>query len=220
MSFRVALIDSCGLRPEAIEAASFKSVGKEVECAPPLADPTGHGSRIAELLCAGEDSLELLLGQVFSSAAPTTSAAVAAALDWALERGAALIHLSLGLAADRELLRAATGRAVARGSIIVAATPARGAPAYPASYPGVIRASSDARCAPGKLSRLGEAHFGGCPRLGGCGGASIGAAWVSKAIIRLPRPLTAEAAVHGLSARSTYVGPERIRDRVPPKLTA
>jgi hypothetical protein len=220
MSCRVALIDSCGLRPDAIEAASFQSVGTAVERAPPLADPTGHGSRIADLLCAGEESIELLLGQVFSSAAPTTAAAVAAALDWALERGAALVHLSLGLAADREVLRAATARAVACGSIIVAATPARGAPAYPASYPGVIRASSDARCAPGELSRLGESHFGGCPRLGGRGGASIGAAWVSKAIIGLPRPLTPAAAVHGLSARSAYLGPERTRGRVPPQLTA
>jgi hypothetical protein len=220
MSCRVALIDSCGLRPDAIEAASFKSVGRVVERVPPIADPTGHGSRIADLLCAGEESIELLLGQVFSSAAPTTAAAVAAAFDWAVERGATLIHLSLGLAADREVLRAATARAVACGSIIVAATPARGVPVYPASYPGVIRASGDARCAPGELSRLDEAHFGGCPQLAGRGGASIGAAWVSKAITQLSHPLTAEAAVRGLYARAIHIGPERIRARPPSEFMA
>ena len=219
MTWRVGLIDSCGGGLEGIDAAAaFVARDGRVECRETVADPTGHGSRIAELLLRGRP-VELLLGQVFTTVGPTSGAVVAAAIDWAVERRAGLIHLSLGLAGDRAVLRTAVQRAIDAGCVIVAAMPARGAPVYPAAYPGVIRATGDARCAPHELSALGSWFFGGCPRLEdgradgrayahASGGASIGAAWVTHAILQVP-PLTAPAAVETLTARAKYFGPER-----------
>jgi hypothetical protein len=214
MRWRVALIDSCGIRSEAIDAAAFVTEGRQVECRQTVADPSGHGSRIAALLTR-DHAFELLLGQVFTNAGPTSSAAVAAAIDWAIARDAGLIHLSLGLEGNRAVLAAAVARAIAAGSIIVAATPARGAVVYPAAYPGVIRATGDARCAPGELSCLGSWLFGACPRLESAGqpvasaGASIGAAWVTRAILDGPVHAAAAAVVAALSAGAKYFGPER-----------
>lgn len=175
MIWRVGLIDSCGglegvdgaLHGDAASvagAAAFVAEGGRVECREPVADPTGHGSRIAGLLMSGR-RLELLLGQVFATSGPTSPAAVAAAIDWAVERRAGLIHLSLGLAGDRAVLKLAVQRALDAGCVLVAAMPARGAPTYPAAYPGVIRATGDGRCAPHELSALSTGIFGGCPRL-------------------------------------------------------
>jgi hypothetical protein len=234
--WRIGLIDSCGGGLKSIDgagagtavavadAAAFVDRDGGVECRETVADPTGHGTRIAELLISGRP-VELLLGQVFTNVGPTSGAAVAAAIDWAVERRAGLIHLSLGLAGDRAVLGLAVQRAIDAGCILVAAMPARGAPVYPAAYPGVIGATGDARCAPHELSALRPWFFGGCPRLEvasrmanghiegpASGGASIGAAWVTRAIVQEPA-LAASAAVAALTARAKYRGPER---RMPP----
>lgn len=226
MSWRVALIDSCGRWPGVVESAAFVSEGQQVECRATVEDPSGHGSRIAKLLLSGEASsetgMELLLAQVFLNAEPASGAAVAAAIDWAVAHRANLIHMSLGLGADRAVLRRATAKAIEAGCVVVASTPARGAAVYPASYPGVIRGSGDARCEPGELSCLAPWWFGGCPRglsegaVGGdggstnaAGGASIGAAWVTRAIASRRKYDTAEAVVAALTAAARYSGPER-----------
>ncbi len=232
MTWRVALIDSCGGALEGCTAASgegnasiadaaaFVPVESRIECRETVADPTGHGSRIAQLFLSGRP-VELLLGQVFTDAAPCSGAAVAAAIEWAVERGAGLIHMSLGLAGDRAVVRAAVRRALEAGCVLVAAAPARGGTVYPAAYAGVIRATGDARCAPDELSALGLWLFGGCPRLVRAGqpasgrpdgrvsgGASIGAAWVTHSILQ-EAVLEAPAVVAGLTARAKYQGPER-----------
>ncbi len=231
--WRVALIDSCGVRPGAIAGAAFLAEGGAVVQRPALADPTGHGTRIAQLLERAAPSgpeaphgespraagrFELLLGQVFVDARPASAAAVAAAVDWAVGHAASLVHLSLGLTADRDVLRAAVERAIRAGCVIVAASPARGPRVYPGAYPQVIRGTGDARCAPGELSCLQPGLFGACPRLAAVGaaasgvsaaaGASIGAARVTRAILEMP-PAGASAVVTYLAARSTHRGPER-----------
>jgi hypothetical protein len=228
MSWRVGLIDSCGSRPGAIDAAAFVTDGERVERRPTMTDPSGHGTRIAQLFAAGDAPFELLLGQVFlRGAGPASGAAVAAAVDWAVAGRAELIHMSLGLGTDRAVLAAAVARAIASGCIIVASMPARGAVVYPAAYPEVIRATGDARCAPGELSRLGPGFFGACPRwaAGGSahsdagafagaraaarGGASVGAAWVTRHILGRSNPMSASAVVAALTASVRYMGPER-----------
>lgn len=237
MSWRVSLIDSCGSWPGAVDAAAFVSAGERVERRATTVDPSGHGSRIAQLWAAGDAEFELLLGQVFLSREPASGAAVAAAVDWAVASGADLIHMSLGLEADRAVLAAAVARALESGCLVVAAMPARGALVYPAAYPEVIRATGDARCAPGELSCLGPGFFGGCARFaasgpgdfgGGpgdraVGGASVGAAWVTRNILSRPRPrprprlrlrpgqatATASATVAALTASARYTGRER-----------
>jgi len=218
--WRVGLIDSCGIWPGAIEAAAFVSAGRCVEQRAVTADSSGHGSRIARLLQGGDVPSELLLAQVFVNSKPATGAAVAAAIDWVHARGASLIHLSLGLGADRSVLAAAVASAVDAGCIVVASMPARGAPTYPAAYPGVIRATGDARCAPSEVSWLGPSFFGGCPRVSDCaqtdlrGGASIGAAWVSQAILNGPANAPAHVVAAMLAAGASYIGPE-LKGRLP-----
>ena len=224
VSWRIALLDSCGSWPGASDAAAFVDEGGRVVRREPAADPTGHGSRVAQLFTTGDAALELLLGQVFVDGRPASAAAVAAAIDWAVASRAELIHMSLGLAADRAVLASAVARAVAADCCIVAAMPARGDLVYPAGYAGVIRATGDARCAPGELSHLGAWFFGGCPRFesgtapqpgsAAAGGASVGAAWVTRSIVQGQRQPTALAAVGALSAMAHYAGPER-RVRAP-----
>jgi hypothetical protein len=213
--WRVGLIDSCGIWPGAIETVAFATEDRRVEQRAVVADSSGHGSRIARLLIGGDAPCELLLAQVFVNTEATTSAAVAAAIDWVRARRARLIHMSLGLVGDRAVLAAAVARAVDAGCIVVASTPARGAPVYPAAYAGVIRATGDARCAPSELSWLGPSFFGGCPHIEDCaqtdrrGGASIGAARVSRAILNGTANAPARAVVAALAAAARHIGPER-----------
>lgn len=220
MSWRVALIDSCGDWSGAIDSAAFVTNGQHAERRAPVADPSGHGSRVAQLFAAGDVAYELLLGQVFLGAGAASGAAVAAAIDWAVAAGADLIHMSLGLQADRAVLGAAVERALGSDCVIVASMPARGALVYPAAYPHVIRGTGDARCAPGEVSCLSPWFFGGCPRFPANAavdfgaGASVGAAWITRNILSGPKHVTASIVIAALQASARYMGPER-RELVP-----
>ena len=216
MTWRIGLIDSCGAHPRAVAAAAFAGLSPQAAGRGVVADATGHGTRMADVICSAHASVELVLGQVFVASTRANAASVAAAMDWAVLRGAQLLHLSLGLSADRTVLASAVQRALDAGVLIVAASPARGAPVYPASYAGVIRATGDARCAADEISHLRHWTFGAAPRTpaerGGPperGGASVGAAWVTRAITHLPAGMTACRVVEALSARAAYRGIER-----------
>lgn len=216
MRWRVGLIDSGAAAAGVVRAARFAADGARADGAGP--DPTGHGTRVAALLRGAAPDIELVLAQVFAAGGPTSAAAVAAAIDWCVAEGAQLVHLSLGLAADRAPLAEAVARAVGAGRLVVAATPARGPAVYPAAYPGVIRATGDARCAPDEISRLAAATFGGCVRTAtGAGqGASVGAAAVSRALLAAIAPGSPYAlALQALGARARYDGPERRRRAAP-----
>ena len=216
MTWRIGLIDSCGAHPRAVVAAAFAGLSPQAAGQGVVADATGHGTRMADVICSAHPSVELVLGQVFVGSARANAASVAAAMDWAVLRGAQLLHLSLGLSADRTVLASAVQRALEAGVLIVAASPARGAPVFPASYAGVIRATGDARCAADEISHLRHWTFGAAPRVpaerGGPpeqGGASVGAAWVTRAITHLPAGMTGCRVVEALSARAAYRGIER-----------
>jgi hypothetical protein len=216
MSWRIGLIDSCGAHPRAVVAAAFAGLLPQAAGQGIVADATGHGTRMADVICSAHASVELVLGQVFVGSTRTNAASVAAAMDWAVLQGAQLLHLSLGLSADRTVLASAVRRALDAGVLIVAASPARGAPVYPAIYAGVIRGTGDARCAAGEISHLRHWTFGAAPRLvverGGLpeqGGASVGAAWVTRAITDFPAGMIACRVVEALSARAAYRGSER-----------
>jgi len=211
MGWRIGLIDSGADGVPVVAAARFGADGGRGAAGD---DPTGHGTRIAHVIAQGRPGLEFVLAQVFGSGQPTSAAAIAAALDWCRGEGANLLHLSLGLAADRAPLAAAIARAAAAGCLVVAATPARGPAVYPAAYEGVIRATGDARCAADEISHLATATFGGCVRTGAPGpggqGASIGAAAVSRALVGWVAPGSGYGeAVRALAARARYDGPER-----------
>lgn len=178
-------------------------------------DPAGHGSRIAAIV-AGAGGVELLDARIFDARLRTDARAAAAAIDWLLESGARLINLSFGLREDRAVLREACARAAAAGVLLVASSPARGQPVFPAAYPEVLRATGDARCARGEISWLGsaQADVGAHVRSldGEVAGASMGCAHACAALAAWfcahPQGSNAEA-IAALRAGARYRGIER-----------
>jgi len=213
MHWRLGVIDSCGVAPQALASAGFVDGDEGVRRIAPSADASGHGTRIVELLTRDRRQVGLLLAQVLSNSGATSAASVAAAMDWCVAEGSNVVHLSLGLRADRPVLARAVERALRRGCLLIASTPARGAPVYPAAYDGVIRATGDARCAPAEISELAPGTFGGCPWFdsssGRGQGASIGAAMITHLLIGEPGPLAPGEARELLGERAQYRGPER-----------
>jgi len=151
--------------------------------APPVGDAAGHGTAVARIVLYHAPCARLLSAQSFGAGGRAEAAAVADGLQWLVAEGARVVNLSLGLAHDRDVLRHAVRDALAAGLILVASTPARGAPVFPAAYPGVLRVTGDARCQPGELSALGgaPADYGASVRDadGKPGGASLAAAHVT-----------------------------------------
>lgn len=219
-AWKVAVFDSgiATLSAHAVtQVKRFVDGGGRVLEQAPVQDPIGHGTVVAGILASSPQSVQLLIAQVLNERGRSTAAVLAAAVDWAVERRADLLHFSLGLPSDRAVLRAAIGRAVAADMLVIAAAPARGVTTYPASYPGVIRATGDARCGKEQISYLGTAavDFGACPidhsQSGKASrGASVGAAHLSRYIVTnvapgLPAPKTHDALVQ----LATFHGPEK-----------
>jgi len=181
-------------------------------------DRLGHGSRVMQAMAALAPEAGFCVAQVFGTHLHTRATQVAQAIDWLAGQGVAAINLSLGVRQDHPDLRAACGRALARGTVLCAATPARGEPVYPAACEGVIRVMGDARCAPGEHSALllPHADFGACvlPPNGerAHAGASMGCAHLTGRIAAL---LAGGVPRHGvweaLVTQATFRGPERRR---------
>ncbi|TRZ55828.1 MAG: hypothetical protein D4S02_17105 [Rhodocyclaceae bacterium] len=181
-------------------------------------DQQPHGSAIVRLLIEQGDDINLLIAEVFAGAQASSPTRVAAAIDWLVASGAALINMSIGMRRGDAGLRLACERADAGGVILVAATPARGAPVFPAAYRQCIAVSGDARCAETEISWLGgvNADFGAYPFAivgeARSGGASYAAARLSARIAGILRAGTAPAAVRQtLRAQCRFHGPERRR---------
>ncbi len=178
-------------------------------------DPAGHGSALAAVIAAAGE-VELLDARIFDASLRTSAAQAAAAIDWLVCQGARILNLSFGLREDRAVLREACARAVDAGVLIVASAPARGDPVFPASYPGVLRTTGDARCAAGEISWLGTAQSdaGGAPRTpcDRVAGASAGCAHVCAALAQLmtlhPRAARDDV-LDALKRNARYHGPER-----------
>jgi subtilisin family serine protease len=216
---RVAVLDSGvndAARHRVLNNADFPPFGQ----AAPRADGgprdrLGHGTRVAAVI-SGVGSAQLLDARIFFDDLRTSAVQAALGIDWLLEQGAQLINMSFGLREDRVALRAACARAAARGVLLVAASPARGAPVFPAAYEGVIRATGDARCAPGQYAWLAttQADFGAHVKAadGGAAGASMGCAHVCAAIAdclaRHPGA-TRETLLATMVAGAAFRGPER-----------
>lgn len=218
---RVGLVDSGldhALLPAAVASRAFSIVGAapgELASAEAHVDRLGHGTAIARVLLQQTPGLALFNARVFDDQLTCSSRQVVAALDWLLAEDVRLINLSFGLRRDSPELAGACARALERGVVLVAASPARGAPVFPASYAGVIRATGDARCAPGELSHLQspQADFGACVRATGPGlaGASIGCAHVTAAVAQylLVEPDASLEQIRArLAASARFRGPE------------
>ncbi|MDH0733331.1 peptidase S8 and S53 subtilisin kexin sedolisin [Pseudomonas sichuanensis] len=214
---RVGVIDSgCSLEQAngLLDARRFWLADGQLREGELLPDQLGHGSAVLASLQRETGPVPLLVAQVFIGQASTSALQVAAALLWLVEAGATLVNLSLGLQQDRPVLHQACAEALAAGVLLCASSPAQGGPVYPASYPGVIRITGDARCGPGQWSWLGtrQADFGGYAGAGGRAGASLGCAALSGRIAALLRnePGMDRQQVHDwLRRHATFTGPER-----------
>ncbi len=175
-----------------------------------------HGTAIATVVAERAPAARLLIAQIFNDRLVTTAAQAAAGLDWLVGRQARIVNMSFGLSEDRSVLRTACEAACAAGTILLAASPARGAPVYPASYSGVLRITGDARCAPDEFSTLAsdQADFGACVRGpdGALAGASIAVAYATAAIavfLAKNGPSSHQAVRDHLTEIAVYQGPER-----------
>jgi subtilisin family serine protease len=182
-------------------------------------DAIGHGSSIARTILAQAPVATIVNAQVFHDSITAPSAVIAAALGWVVERGARVVNLSFGLRQDREVLREACAAARAAGTILLAASPARGPAVFPAAYPGVIRVCGDARCSADEVSRLAsaQADYGACPATvdDRVRGASAATAWLTGRVAALlgERPSADAVSIeHVLESLARHHGPER-RDR-------
>lgn len=215
---RIGLVDSGCTAEQATALAAGRRFWLEQGelCQGPLRDDRlGHGSAVLATLAQDLRQPQLLLAQVFDERWATSALQVAGALYWLVEQGARVINLSLGLRQDRPLLREACQHALEAGVLLCASSPARGEAVFPASYPGVIRVTGDARCSPGQWSWLGsaQADFGAPVRAGsGLAGASLACAALSGGIAaflqRQPRAGRREVLDY-LAAGAAYLGPER-----------
>lgn len=212
---RIGVVDSGwpqALQERVLAARSFVTEGGDAQ------DRIGHGMRTLQAMAVLAPDARFLVAQVFGEVLRTDMATVARAVDWLVDEGAALINLSLGVRQDYPPLRAACERALASGCLLVASTPARGEPVFPAAYPGAIRVMGDARCAPGQHSALPLPHadFGACvlPPDGdrAHAGASLGCAHLSGRVAALlaggvapQRAAVWQALVHS----AAFHGPER-----------
>jgi hypothetical protein len=213
---RVGVVDSgwpLALQDRVLAARSFV-----IDGGGDAMDRIGHGARTLQAMAALAPDARFVVAQVFGEALRTDMATVARAVDWLVDEGAALINLSLGVRQDYPPLRAACERAVARGCLLVASTPARGEPVFPAAYPGAIRAMGDARCAASQHSALllPHADFGACvlPPDGDRtnAGASLGCAHLSGRVAALLAggvPRERSAVWQALVESAAFHGPER-----------
>jgi len=212
---RVGVVDSgwpLALQGRVLSAQSFVAGGGDAM------DRLGHGARTLQAIAALAPEARFVVAQVFGDALRTDMGTVARAVDWLVGEGVALINLSLGVRQDYPALRTACERAVASGCLLVASTPARGEPVFPAAYPGAIRAMGDARCAPGQHSALllPHADFGACvlPPDGdrAHAGASLGCAHLSgrvAALLAAGVAPTRESVWQALVDSAAFHGPER-----------
>lgn len=214
---RIGVIDS-GCSPEQaatlVAARRFWLEEGMLHEGEPLPDHLGHGSAVLARVRDEACGLPLLVAQVFDRQWSTSALQVAAALLWLVEQGATLVNLSLGLHQDRPVLRQACAEAQAAGVLLCASSPARGGLVYPASYPGVLRITGDARCAPGQWSWLGsgQADIGGYVGGQGMAGASLACAALSGRIAKVldqhPDMDHPQLLAH-LRAGAAFTGPER-----------
>ncbi|WP_443690261.1 subtilisin-like serine protease QhpE, partial [Pseudomonas sp.] len=156
------------------------------------------------------------VAQVFDKRGVTSAMQISSAIDWLAEHEVRLINLSLGMRQDRSLLREACAAALKRGVLLCASSPAQGEAVFPASYPGVVRVTGDARCGEQDWSWLNsaQADFAACVRgtLAGQSGASLGCAALSGHIAAYlaeqPHASNSEI-IDWLRAYARYRGPER-----------
>ena len=225
MSLRIGVIDS-GFRENQLDwiadSAAFYLEDSALWMGESSFDAMEHGARVIDIIHHHYPEGVFYSAQVFNTRGVTTPAQVAAAVDWMCEQNVRLINMSLGLRQDREVLAKAIERAVSKGVIIAASSPARGDPVFPSAYDGVLRMTGDARCRIDEITCLETefADFGGhvlgLDQEQAKAGASLGCAHMSGHLAKLIAQnssdnveLTPTVLANLLKKQSSYFGPER-----------
>jgi hypothetical protein len=190
----VAVIDS-GVHP------SHPHVGavQESVCLDPpdgdVVDRLGHGTAVAAAIRDIAPGTTLVVGKIFDRSLTTNAAVLARGIDWAVERRARVINLSLGTAnpAHVETLGESVARAATAGAIVVSARESSGVVWVPGSIAGVASVVSDATLERDELE-IDERGFAaapyprpipGVPRERNLSGVSFAVANVSGFLARL-----------------------------------
>lgn len=221
VTVRIGVVDSgCAdrHRRQVAEGVALIVDGSGIKRTALQPDRLGHGSRVSDILLHLAPEAELLVAQVFQMRPSTTALQVAAAIDWLVERGAALINLSLGLAVPRPVLAQACANAIEAGVVLCASVPSIPRTVYPAAFPGVFKVTGDARCGRAEISALAAAHadFGAHvrPLDGGLAGAgaSLACAHLSAIASRHLAAVGSAAALRQwLQQQARYHGMEDLR---------
>ena len=202
---RVAVIDS-GVH------ASHPHVGavEESVCLDPpdgdVVDRLGHGTAVAAAIRDIAPGTTLVVGKIFDRSLSTNAAALARGIDWAVERHARIINLSLGTANPEHSasLGDSASRAAAAGAIVVSARESGGVVWLPGSIEGVASVVADSSLERDELE-IDERGFAaapyprpipGVPRERNLSGVSFAVANVSGFLARL---LEGRDDLHGLN---------------------
>lgn len=159
----VAVLDS-GVHPSHPHVGA---ISESVCIDPPdgdTVDRLGHGTAVAAAIRDIAPGAMLITGKVFDTALATNADALARGIEWATERGARLINLSLGTAnhAHEPRLRRSVERAAARGALVVSARESDGVRWLPGSLPGVASVVANAKLERNEIL-LDEAGFTAAP---------------------------------------------------------
>lgn len=133
--------------------ASHPHVGavEESVCLDPpdgdVLDRLGHGTAVAAAIRDIAPGTTLIVGKIFDRSLTTNATVLACAIDWAVERKARIINLSLGTAnpAHAGALGESVARVAAASAIVVSARESQGVVWLPGSIEGVASVVSDPR---------------------------------------------------------------------------
>ena len=148
---RIAVIDS-GVHPGHPHLGGIEAgvaIGDAGAMHDDTVDRLGHGTAVAAAIHEKAPDAALVIIKVFDRQLAATGAALAAAIDHAIDAGAHLINLSLGTTNDgyRPAFEALVAKAAGRGAVILAAAPSAGQQWLPGAIPGVIGVELDWSCA-------------------------------------------------------------------------
>ena len=113
-----------------------------------VVDRVGHGTAVAAAIHEKAPEAALVAIKIFSRSLTTTGAALAAAIEFAVDARADIINLSLGTSnpEHRPGLESVVARAIAADVAVVAAAPDPGNQWLPGALPGVIGVELDWTC--------------------------------------------------------------------------
>lgn len=111
-------------------------------------DRLGHGTAVTAAILDKAPDVQIQMVKVFGRKLSTSTGVLVKAIDWAVERGARLINLSLGTVNSQSdlILWASVERAAEQGALIVSPLEYEGQDWLPGSLEGVAAVSLDWEC--------------------------------------------------------------------------